>query len=85
MSTSSKEKGKEKYTNNSSNYSIQNEINNKSEIMFRKKGFIHHYIREGLDEAEVIDALNNYKDLINEYELLNSNYKSDINEEVKGM
>ena len=72
MSTISKEKGKEEYKNNFKNSSNQNEIKNKSEIMFRKKCFIHHYIREGLDEAEVIEALNNNRNLINEYESLNN-------------
>lgn len=36
--------------------------------MLKRKAFIHHYIKEGLDWNEMDEARNNVLDLINEYQ-----------------
>ncbi len=44
--------------------------------MFKKRGFIHHYISEGMEENEFLESFENIKDLLNEYESLNNIYAS---------
>ena len=46
---------------------------NKTEIMFRKRCFIHHYISQKINENEFTFAIRDNRDLIQEYESLNNN------------
>ena len=36
--------------------------------MFERKVFTHYYVQEGMDEMEMTEALNNFEDVINEYQ-----------------
>jgi tubulin beta len=36
--------------------------------MFRRKAFLHHYLDEGMDEMEFVEAESNIVDLISEYQ-----------------
>ena len=74
-------------TNTSKCYLNLNKKENftKAEIMFKKRAFIHHYIGEGLEEAELVNALDNIRDLKNEYEAIDNDFvdeskKEDIEE-----
>ena len=60
-----------------------NGLHNNAEIMYRQKGFIHHYIGEEMEENEFVDALENIKDLINEYEALNFNINKEESSKEK--
>lgn len=42
-------------------------INNKFSLMFRKRAFVHHYVGEGMEEKEFVDAQENLKALENDY------------------
>ena len=48
--------------------------------MFKKRGFVHHYIGEGQEEFEFVSALENVKDLVNQYKDL-ENDDNNIGEE----
>ena len=52
MSTISKNEIKMINKKDSKYYSTQNKIINNADIMFKKRGFIHHYISEGMEENE---------------------------------
>ncbi len=56
-------------------------IANKAEKMFKKRGFVHHYIGEGQEEFEFVSALENVKDLVNQYKDLENDYNNNIGEE----
>ena len=58
--------------NKNKDYPNQNNLKSKTEIMFRKKGFLHHYIVEGLKESEIFKSIQTKNDLIKEYEYLNN-------------
>ena len=49
--------------------------------MFKKRGFVHHYIGEGQEEFEFVSALENVKDLVNQYKDLENDYNNNIGEE----
>jgi len=53
---------------------------NQAEKMFKKRGFVHHYIGEGQEEYEFVNAIENVKDLVNQYKELENDYNN-INEE----
>ena len=70
------------FRNKKNKCSNTNGILNNSEKMLRKKGFIHHFIGEGLEEGNFINALENIKDLNNEYEEINNdNYNNNKKKE----
>ena len=77
MSTISKNDIKMINKKDSKYYSAQNKIINNADIMFKKRGFIHHYISEGMEENEFLESFENIKDLLNEYESLNNIYASE--------
>ncbi|KAL7238029.1 hypothetical protein ACSBR2_004180 [Camellia fascicularis] len=37
-------------------------------VMFRRKGFLHWYTGEGMDETEFTEAESNMNDLVSEYQ-----------------
>ena len=77
MSTISKNDIKMINKKDSKYYSTQNKIINNADIMFKKRGLIHQYINEGMEENEFLESLENIKDLLNEYESLNNIYASE--------
>ena len=64
-STKTKVKTNKKLSNKSGIY-------NRAETMFKKKCFIHHFIGEGLEEGEFVNALDNVKNLQEEYDMINN-------------
>jgi len=43
-------------------------VDDQFEVMFKRKAFLHWYTSEGMDEEQFIEADNNVKQLINEYQ-----------------
>ena len=59
------------------------EIFTNSEIMLKKRAFIHHYIGEGFEEGELFNALDNIRDLQNKYEAIENDFIGESKKEDK--
>ena len=54
---------------------------NQAEKMFKKRGFVHHYIGEGQEEYEFVNAIENVKDLENDYNNINEEEEEENDKE----